>query len=128
MKIVLVGDASVGKSCLIENYRTGNFNENYETNVLDVFRGPKPFKGRTINLEIHDTNGAPELSDVRQVAYNGTNCFMLCVAVDNRDSLNNVRRWIGEVRTICSEAQIHLVATKIDKRRSDASCATTADL
>ena len=39
VKIVLVGDTAVGKSCLIINYMREVFDENYEPSVLDVFKG-----------------------------------------------------------------------------------------
>ena len=44
VKIVLVGDTAVGKSCLIINYMNEQFDENYEPSVLDVFKGSMTFK------------------------------------------------------------------------------------
>ena len=38
LKIVLVGDTTVGKTSLIKNYLYNTFSENYELNVLDVYR------------------------------------------------------------------------------------------
>lgn len=108
----------MGKSCLIVNYQQEVFDENYEPNVLDVFRGPKQFNGREITLEIHDNTGDPLLGVNRQVCYNKADCFMLCVAINNRASLDNVERWRTEIRTVCPDTPIMLVATKIDLRNS----------
>ena len=44
IKIVLVGDTSVGKSCLIRNYLENSFSDDYEPTVLDVYRGTKNVK------------------------------------------------------------------------------------
>ena len=41
IKVVLVGDTSVGKSCLITNYLHNTFTEEYEPTVLDVYKGTK---------------------------------------------------------------------------------------
>ena len=41
IKIVLVGDNSVGKSALIRNYLYNDFSDDYEPTVLDVFKGTK---------------------------------------------------------------------------------------
>ena len=41
IKMVLVGDTAVGKSCLIVNYLKNEFSEEYEPTVLDVYRGTK---------------------------------------------------------------------------------------
>ena len=43
LKIVLVGDTAVGKSCLIINYLNEQFDEHYEPSVLDVFSGSMTF-------------------------------------------------------------------------------------
>lgn len=61
IKIVLVGDTSVGKSCLIKNYLENVFTDNYEPTVLDIFRGTKNVKKKQIELEIHDTSGDDHL-------------------------------------------------------------------
>ena len=57
IKIVLVGDTSVGKSCLIRNYLENSFSEDYEPTVLDIYRGTKNVKKKQIDIEIHDTSG-----------------------------------------------------------------------
>ena len=54
---MLVGDTSVGKSCLIRNYLENSFSEDYEPTVLDIYRGTKNVKKRQIEIEIHDTSG-----------------------------------------------------------------------
>ena len=58
---MLVGDTSVGKSCLIKNYLENKFEENYEPTVLDIYRGTKNVKKKQIELEIHDTSGDEHL-------------------------------------------------------------------
>ena len=69
IKIVLVGDTSVGKSCLIRNYLENIFTENYEPTVLDIFRGTKNVKKKQIELEIHDTSGDDHLGVNRAIQF-----------------------------------------------------------
>ena len=45
IKVVLVGDTSVGKTCLIQNYLHNQFSDEYEPTVLDVYKGIKNVKG-----------------------------------------------------------------------------------
>ena len=92
--------------------------------MLDVFRGPKQFEKKQIQLEIHDNSGDPHLGVNRQVCYNKADCFMLCVAINNRDSLESVQRWRVEIRQVCKETPIMLVGTKSDLRASNADCVT----
>ena len=48
VKLVLIGDTSVGKSCLVYNYLHQKFSEDYEPNVLDVYHGSKHFEGKPL--------------------------------------------------------------------------------
>ena len=61
IKLVLVGDTAVGKSCLVTAYLENVFDENYMPTVLDVYRGIKNVDGKEVSLEIHDTAGDEHL-------------------------------------------------------------------
>ena len=41
IKLVLVGDTTVGKSCLVRNYLHNQYDDDYEPTVLDVYKGIK---------------------------------------------------------------------------------------
>ena len=97
IKMVLVGDTSVGKSCLIRNYLENSFSEDYEPTVLDIYKGIKNVSHKQIEIEIHDTSGDDQFSDNRAVTYRNADIFMICVAVNSRDSFNNVNKWKMEI-------------------------------
>ena len=112
--MVLVGDTSVGKSCLIRNYLDNTFSEEYEPTVLDVYKGTKAVKRRQIDIEIHDTSGDEHLGVNRQIQYKGSDVFIVAVAANNPDSLQSVPRWVTEIRSIRPETPILIVLTKGD--------------
>ena len=85
-----MGDTSVGKTCLIRNYLNNEFSEDYEPTVLDLYKGTKNIKKKQIEIEIHDTSGDPALAQNRKVQYIGTNVFIICVAVNSKESCENV--------------------------------------
>ena len=118
---MLVGDTTVGKTCLITSYHHQSFTEAYEPSVLDIFKGLKQFDKKQIRLEIHDTSGDEHLSANRQISYNKTDCFMLCVSLNQRDRLENLEKWVNEIRTVCSDSPIILVGTKFDLRDENSS-------
>ena len=97
LKLVLVGDTAVGKSCLITNYLHNTFSENYEPTVLDVYKGTKSVNKTQVNLELHDTSGDDNLQANRKVQYQGAHCFMICVAVNKRSSFDNIAKWKEEI-------------------------------
>ena len=114
IKIVLVGDTSVGKSCLIRNYLENSFSEDYEPTVLDIFRGTKNVKKKQIEIEIHDTSGDQHLGVNRATQYINADVFMICVAVNSPDSFENIARWKYEIQEVVQEVPIILVLTKSD--------------
>ena len=106
---MLVGDTSVGKSCLITNYLNNTFNDDYEPTVLDVYRGTKNINRKQMELEIHDTSGDEQLGVNRTVQFNNADIFMLCVATDNTRSLTSVDKWLNEIRSIADSQPVVLV-------------------
>ena len=62
-----------------------------------------------MELEIHDTSGDEQLGVNRTVQFNGADIFMLCVATDNKRSLDSVEKWLMEIRTVSDSHPIVLV-------------------
>ena len=86
IKIVLTGDTSVGKSCLIVNYLENRYAEDYEPTVIDVYQGVRNVHRKQVQIEIHDTSGDEHLGVNRGIQYKGADVFMICVAVNNQVS------------------------------------------
>ena len=107
---------------MITNYNTNAFSDEHIPNVLDVFNGEREIGGQLVQIEIVDTSGDNLLGANRQLVYGGTDCFMLCCAVNNRDSLDALVSFKAEVRSVNSKAPIVLVGTKTDLRGVEPDC------
>ena len=94
---MLVGDTSVGKSCLITNFLHNTFTEDYEPTVLDVYKGSKNVNDVQVDVEIHDTSGDEHLGVNRKSTYLGADVFMICVAANNKASFTNIDKWRNEI-------------------------------
>lgn len=73
LKYVIVGDSSVGKSCLLLRFADDQFNENYMTTIGVDFR----FKtvnsnGKNIKLQIWDTAGQERFRTITNTYYKST--------------------------------------------------------
>ena len=68
--------------------------------MLDVYRGIKNVQKKQIEIEIHDTSGDEHLGVNRKVQYKDADVFMICVAANNRESLENAIRWKAEISEI----------------------------
>ena len=106
---MLVGDTSVGKSCLITNYLNDTFNSDYEPTVLDVYRGNRNICGKTMELEIHDTSGDELFGVNRTMQFSNADIYMVCVAANNPKTLTSVDKWIKEIRIVSKTQPVVLV-------------------
>jgi len=82
--------------------------------VLDVYKGIKNVQKKQIEIEIHDTSGDEHLGVNRKVQYKDADVFMICVAANSHDSLENVVRWKTEIQEIEQEKPVALILTKSD--------------
>ena len=118
IKIVVVGDGAVGKTCLISCYVNNSFPAEHVPTVFDAHRGQINFKDQARKIIIWDTAGQEDLNDVRKLAYDGTDCFIVCFNLASKTSLDNVKNcWKAELnREGCKSAPKILVGTKSDLR------------
>ena len=57
VKVVVVGDGAVGKTCMVICYTTDDVPEGYTPTVFDAHKGNMSFQGREVQLHVWDTAG-----------------------------------------------------------------------
>ena len=119
IKIVLVGDGAVGKTCVCSSYikQEQITKDSYIPTVFDVHKATATYKDEQKVLLIWDTAGQEDLSKMRLLAYQHTNVFLLCFSLNDRKSFNKVKYWKEELKENGPDsAAIVLVGTKKDLR------------
>ena len=111
---MILGDVGVGKSSLITNYVHNTFVENNESTVLDIYRGRKTASKQEIEIELHDSPGDDHLSQRLTYDFKSADAFIICIAANNRHSLQNIEKWTNMIDTLSSKAPLFLVLTKSD--------------
>eukprot|EP01095_Lingulamoeba_sp_RSL-Kostka_P006464 TRINITY_DN2028_c0_g1_i1.p1 TRINITY_DN2028_c0_g1~~TRINITY_DN2028_c0_g1_i1.p1 ORF type:complete len:202 (-),score=77.84 TRINITY_DN2028_c0_g1_i1:143-748(-) len=115
VKIVTVGDGSVGKTSLLISYTENNFPLDHLPTVFDNYYVGVSVDRNLINLALWDTAGQEEYSRLRALSYQETDVFLLCFSVVNSPSFENIKsKWNPEINHHCPEAKTLLVGTKID--------------
>ncbi|CAG8485687.1 4908_t:CDS:2 [Diversispora eburnea] len=113
-KLVVVGDGACGKTSLLNVFTRGRFPQNYEPTVFENYVHDIWIENKHIEISLWDT---AEFDRLRSLSYADTHVIMLCFAVDNRDSLENVEsKWMEEIREHCAGVKLVLVALKCDLR------------
>ena len=79
--------------------------------------------GHLIELALWDTAGQEDYDRLRPLSYPDTDVLLLCFAIDNPDSFQNVAdKWVSELNHFCPKVPVLLVGTKIDLRHDKRVC------
>lgn len=115
-KLIMLGNAGVGKSSLSLKGTTGRFNENYVATVaFDFFSFFTKINGETIRLQIWDTCGMEKTCSLIQNFYKGTSLAILVYAINDTDSFNDVAVWVKQLRNYAAvDIKMFLIANKCD--------------
>ncbi|KAJ3182895.1 DnaJ sub C member 27 [Gaertneriomyces sp. JEL0708] len=117
IKILSMGDAGVGKSCLIKRYCENKFIQDYIATIgIDYGVKTVSVDDEEVKVNFWDVAGDPVYFEIRNEFYKDTHVVILVYDVCNQSSFDSLNRWMDELRNYCpSEPLIFLVATKTDK-------------
>lgn len=117
LKLVVVGDGAVGKTCLLVVYVRGDFPQSYVPTVFENYTAKVMVANQQHTIQLWDTAGQEDLCNIRQLSYANTDVFIICFSIDNRTSFDNVRNvWIPELKKSNPNPVVLLVGTKTDIR------------
>ncbi|KAM4571637.1 transforming protein RhoA-like isoform 1-T1 [Fundulus diaphanus] len=119
-KLVIVGDGSCGKTCLLIVFTKDQFPEVYVPTVFENYVADIEVDGKKVQLALWDTAGQEDYDRLRPLSYPDTDVVLMCFSVDNLDSLENIsEKWSPEVKHFCPNVPIILVANKKDLRNDE---------
>lgn len=116
LKVVLVGDAQVGKSCIAARYTQGQFDSEttptigaaFLTKVITTDNG-------SVRLQLWDTAGQEKFKSLAPMYYRSAGVVIIVYAINNKSSYESVRFWANDIRDKAANVvKIVLVANKSD--------------
>lgn len=97
LKVVILGDGGVGKTCLISRFVRDKFDAcSFHTIGVEFLNKDIEVNGSAYTLQIWDTAGQERFKSLRTPFYRGSDICMLTFGVEDRQSFNNLAEWRKE--------------------------------
>jgi len=115
-KLVLLGDAGVGKSALVLRFVRDEWSESSESTIGAAFLSKSFTVDRApVRCEIWDTAGQERYRALAPMYYRGAAAALIVYDMTSRESFEGAKRWVHELqRTSEPGLVVALVANKAD--------------
>jgi len=116
IKLLMIGDSGVGKTCLLLRYANDSFSPTFITTIgIDFKIKNIDIEGKRVKLQIWDTAGQERFRTITTSYFRGAQGIVLVYDVTDRRSFESIRNWISQIQ---QHADVHvnkiLVGNKCD--------------
>ena len=120
LKILLIGESAVGKSCLLLRYTEDIYHDSgmatigvdFKTKYVDI-------DGKRAKLQIYDTSGQEKFRAITKAYYRGAHGILVVFDISRRDTFNQTRMWIDSIKDASSDSiDVILIGNKCDLERA----------
>ncbi|KAL0491660.1 Ras-related protein Rab [Acrasis kona] len=104
IKLLLIGDSGVGKSCLLLRFSDDTFTTNFITTIgIDFKIRTIELDGKRVKLQIWDTAGQERFRTITTAYYRGAMGILLTYDVTDEQSFQNIRKWMSNIADNAAE-------------------------
>ncbi|KCV68029.1 Ras-like protein Rab-7a [Fonticula alba] len=97
LKIIILGDSGVGKTCLMNQYVNRKFSTQYKATIgADFLTKEVCIDDRNVTMQIWDTAGLERFQSLGVAFYRGADCCALVFDVTSAKSFDNLDSWREE--------------------------------
>jgi len=127
VKLVLLGEAAVGKSSVVLRFVQNDFQENKEPTIGAAFLTQKcRLEDKIIKFEIWDTAGQERFHSLAPMYYRNAQAAIVAYDITKSSSLDKAKSWVKELqRQGHPNIVIALIGNKLDLVQSDAAQSTS---
>mmetsp|Transcript_17240 Transcript_17240/g.42367 ORF Transcript_17240/g.42367 Transcript_17240/m.42367 type:complete len:348 (+) Transcript_17240:1-1044(+) len=109
-KLLCVGDAGVGKTCLITRFVEDTYSENNKSTIgVDFKTMTLDMDSRPVNLQLWDTAGQERFRSLTAAYYRGAHGVVLVYDVTDQQTFDNLIVWLKDVDNYCGEEAVRLL-------------------
>ncbi|KAK6142112.1 hypothetical protein DH2020_003009 [Rehmannia glutinosa] len=118
IKLLLIGDSGVGKSCLLLRFSDGSFTTSFITTIgIDFKIRTVELDGKRIKLQIWDTAGQERFRTITTAYYRGAMGILLVYDVTDESSFNSIL--VAYITVLLISSDIRNWIRNIEQHASD---------
>ncbi|XP_008064883.1 ras-related protein Rab-34 isoform X3 [Carlito syrichta] len=96
-KVIVVGDLSVGKTCLINRFCKDTFDKNYKATIgVDFEMERFEVLGVPFSLQLWDTAGQERFKCIASTYYRGAQAIIIVFNLNDVASLEHTKQWLAD--------------------------------
>ena len=98
IKFLILGESTIGKTCLIERYMNNTFQENYIATIgMDIRAKRLDISNIDVNLTISDTAGQERFRSLAKMVYKGADGILVGFDLTEPNTFEQVTYWISQI-------------------------------
>ena len=129
--LLIIGDATVGKTCILRRFAQDKFTSNYISTVgIDFFTKDVILDDKKIHIKIWDTAGQERYRSLTQGFFRKAEGIIIVYDITNEKSFNNLKFWIesienntnsqsSKIPSIIVGNKIDILERKVDKASAE---------
>jgi small GTP-binding protein len=115
IKLIVLGNGSVGKTSLATRFAKNTFKSEYQPSIgVNLLVKMVAFRDQFIKVLVFDTAGQEFMSSLRKQHYVGANGTVIVFDITSRATFDNLQRWVDEVREEVGGLKTIIVGNKVD--------------
>mmetsp|Transcript_23958 Transcript_23958/g.42661 ORF Transcript_23958/g.42661 Transcript_23958/m.42661 type:complete len:205 (-) Transcript_23958:329-943(-) len=109
LKLLMLGDTGVGKTCMLQTYVYDTFSPTFITTIgIDFKIKHQEIDGTKLKLQIWDTAGQERFRTITVSYFKGAHGIVLMYDVTDRETFDSISHWLAQIKEH-ADAQVNVV-------------------
>lgn len=115
VKIIVLGNGSVGKTSLATRFAKNTFKSEYQPSIgVNLMVKMVAYQDQFVKVLVFDTAGQEFMSSLRKQHYTGANGAVIVFDITSRASFDDLHKWVNEVKDEVGDLKTVFVGNKVD--------------